>query len=66
MCKIICGLVQAMDEPNSNYNTDNGGVINKLTIILDLLKASHDEQYVLKDKINNLIANPEKINECFK
>lgn len=62
----ICKLVLALDEPNSNYDNSNEGIVNKLTVVLDLLKGSPDEQYVLKDKINKLIANPEMINDCFK
>ena len=62
----ICKLVHALDEPNSNYDGTNEGIIAKLKVVIDLLEGSPDEQRVLKKEIDNLINNPDEINNCFK
>ena len=62
----ICKLAHSLAEPNSNYDSVNKAVVTKLKVVIDLLKGSPDEQYALKEEINNLIGNPEEINNYFK
>jgi len=62
----ICKLVHALDEPNSNYDNANEGIVVKLKVIIELLKESHSKQCALEEELDNLINNPEKINDCFK
>ena len=58
-------LVQAMGEPNSNYDTVNDGIVDKLAVVANLMKGSPDEQCVIKDEINKILVNPDIINDYF-
>jgi len=62
----ICKLAHSLAEPNSNYDSVNEAVVTKLKVVIDLLEGSPDEQRVLKKEIDNLINNPDEINNCFK
>jgi len=62
---ITKNLVHALNEDSSNYDSINDATVNKLKIILKMLKMNRDKTCTVIDKISNLIDNPKEIDKYF-